>query len=61
MFLQEGVFGSMNGIDDFGQDGRQPVSNRQIRKRSTQRNKIKEVWGFKCECVVICIKHLINH
>lgn len=34
MFLKEVVFVSMNGIDDSGQDRGQPVSYRQICKRS---------------------------
>lgn len=28
--------------------------------KDLHRNKIKEVWGFTCECVMICIKHLSN-
>lgn len=39
MFLEEVVFVSMNGIDDFGEDRRQPVSHRQIRKRSLRGGK----------------------
>lgn len=38
VFLKEVVFVSMNGVDDFGQDRRQPVSDRQVRKGS---------WGKK--------------
>lgn len=64
MFLKEVVLVSMNGIDDFGKDRRQPVSYRQICKRSLgEKNKIKTqfqalLWS---DYIMILTKHQLTH